>query len=86
MSEPKRYTSDPKGLYRKYAVFEAAGIGRTSPGNPILDCFVLRPQDPHARIALMAYAESVRAENPVLAQELTTWVAVHRKVDEEQPT
>ena len=48
------------GLYKKYI------IGKTN-GNPIdpeAEYFVLRfDKDPHARTALIAYAESVKSDN-----------------------
>lgn len=57
------YTPDPKGLYDKYTVLKD--------GNPVDGfTFVLRMPDPHARVALLAYAGSVKTENPTLADEI----------------
>ncbi len=57
----------PYGLVQEYVVTRADGA-------PIPDdawLFVLRyDRDPHARVALRAYAESCRGENPVLADDL----------------
>ena len=55
---------EPRGLYDKYRVTKADG----SPVDGFT--FVLRLQDPHARVAMLAYAESVRAENPILWADL----------------
>jgi hypothetical protein len=65
------YTPDNKPLYTKYRVFRAGEKGE------ILDevegfTFTLRLPDPHARKALLRYAKSVRAENPLLAAELVS--------------
>lgn len=58
------YTPDPKGLYKKYNVTERSG-------KPVEGfTFVLRLADPHARVALQAYADSVRAENFQLAADI----------------
>lgn len=54
-----------KGLYEKY------NVTRTD-GSPIKGCFVIEFKDPHARIALNAYADSVEMTNPELAQDLRT--------------
>lgn len=52
------------GVYRKFNVTRANG-------EPIEEfSFVLLVSDPHARTAMLAYAESVRAENPQLWSEL----------------
>lgn len=37
--------------------------------------FTLRPHDPHALVALRAYADSVRPTDPLLAEELDALVA-----------
>jgi hypothetical protein len=64
----------PRGLYDKYRVHR--------PGHstePLDGCFVLRPaHDPHARVALAAYAESVEPCNPALAHDLRAWLLVLR--------
>jgi hypothetical protein len=63
-----------RGLYSKYQVERLSDLeGKHD------DCwyFVLDPaHDPHALVALRAYAESARAEFPVLAADLdrTLWV------------
>lgn len=59
-----------RGLYRKYDLFRVSGDGErvslvTDP------FFVLRyTTDPHAAVALRAYADSCEADYPVLAAEL----------------
>lgn len=59
------------GLESKYEVLRH--------GQPIADCFVLRyDRDPHALVALAAYAASVRAENEVLSDDLWRMVKVFR--------
>ena len=60
----KIYTPDPNGLYEKYIVNTVGGEPLEGP------VFVLRPFDPHARVALRAYASSVESENPTLAHDL----------------
>ncbi len=57
---------EKKGLYGKYT------ITKTETGEPIEGfAFVLKPEeDPHARWALAAYANSIRDENPRLAQDI----------------
>ncbi|RJQ51448.1 MAG: hypothetical protein C4521_12355 [Actinobacteria bacterium] len=56
----------------KYRIQHADG----HPIHPDAQYFVLRlDSDPHARVAAMAYAASVRHDNPQLAGELETWVA-----------
>ena len=37
--------------------------------------FLLRPHDPHARVAIKAYADSVEETNPQLAADLREMVA-----------
>jgi len=55
------------GLYNKYNITKADG----SPMDPNAFYFVLRlDKDKHARVAAKAYAGSVRAENPSLAEQL----------------
>lgn len=62
------YTPDPNGLYEKYQVI------KLSTGEIVNDCFVLRWPDPHAHAALRAYADSVRSENSLLANDLDALV------------
>jgi hypothetical protein len=58
-------TQDRTGLFGKFVVRKSCG------GDPIAPCFVLRyDRDPHARVALLAYADSVKGENPQLAADL----------------
>lgn len=58
-----------RGLYIKYHIQKVNG-------DPISGfAFVLRIKDPHARNAMMAYAESVRKENPQLADDLEARVS-----------
>lgn len=56
-----------RGLYGKYLVFRAGGDMK-----PVTDpCFVLRyTTDPHAAVALAAYAKSCEADYPQLAADL----------------
>lgn len=63
--------TEEKGLYWKYRVEKADGR--------VIDdgakYFVLRiDTDPHARVALKAYAESVSTENPELSKDLEDWL------------
>lgn len=54
-----------EGLYHKYDVVNH------ETGEEVRDGFVLRPsRDPHALVALAAYADSVALENPTLAGDL----------------
>lgn len=81
MKDKPKYTPDPQGLYAKYHVFRRVlptadnptGVGDTVEG-PL---FVLRPYDPHARHALLAYAASVVLTNEQLARQLVDMVAEH---------
>jgi len=58
------------GLVSKYEVLRY--------GEQVEDCFVLRyDRDPHALVALAAYAASVRESNPELADDLWTLVLVN---------
>jgi len=55
------------GLYGKYKIEKADG----SPMDPDADYFFLRlDKDPHALVALSAYAESIKKENPQLCEDL----------------
>lgn len=58
-----------RGLYRKYVVYRVWPSGRwTIVAEP---CFVLKyTSDPHARVALAAYADSCEADYPLLAADL----------------
>lgn len=67
-----KYTPDPMGYYKKYT------ITRTDDDSEVEGpTFLLRPYDPHARVALAAYAASVRSTNPALAQELEYMILNH---------
>ncbi len=56
-----------KGLYSKYKVEKADG----SPIDDEAEYFVLRvDKDPHARVAVRAYARSIKKGNPKLAEHL----------------
>jgi hypothetical protein len=68
------YTPDPRGLYNKYAVCRQSDTGAYEVAGP---CFVLRPQDPHARVAMVAYALSIQQENPELASDLIALTEQH---------
>lgn len=71
---PLRQFTPPRGegLHGKYAVWN------NETGVQVSTCFVLRyDRDPHARAALLAYAESCMDENPRLALDLRA--AVSRK-------
>ena len=55
------------GLYKKYHITKADG----SPCDKDANYFVLRlDKDQHARVAALAYAESVRDENPEFARDI----------------
>ncbi|AVO21677.1 sulfatase-modifying factor enzyme [Mycobacterium phage MooMoo] len=59
-----------RGLYRKYELYRVSedGSSRYRVTDP---SFVLRyTRDPHARVALAAYADSCEAEYPALAADL----------------
>jgi len=60
-----------QGLYDKYEV------RKTDTGERVTGlAFVLLPgKDQNARVALAAYAESVRLENPALYQDIQIWLA-----------
>lgn len=59
------------GLYNKYELFR---VREDDPGHAFrvhTPFFVLRyDRDPHARVALAAYADSCAADNPMLAADL----------------
>ena len=59
------------GIYNKYTVTKSAGDG-----DPSADYFVLRiDSDIHARRAAIAYADSVKEDNPNLAFDIRQRVA-----------
>lgn len=67
---------DGKGLVQKYLVFKKEDGRWMEKESP---CFVLSPakRDQYgkaSRVALVAYAETIRGVNPKLAEDLTTWV------------
>lgn len=58
---------EKKGLYGKYNITKADG----TECDPDADYFVLRlDKDKHAREAVLAYADSVEVENPILARDI----------------
>lgn len=58
-----------KGLYDKYIVLRRDG----RPADGVF--FALKPEtDIHARVAMMAYAESCRIEKPQLSEHLVSWL------------
>lgn len=58
-----------KGLHPKY------DVRKGTTGEPVQDCFVLKPvTDPHALVALRAYAASCEADFPELAKDLNDWI------------
>ena len=60
-----------KGLYGKYIVTKTDG----EPTEPQAQYFVLRiDTDPHAQKALVAYARSIKKDNPTLAEDLIKWL------------
>lgn len=69
---------EPQGLYDKYRVQKGPH------GDDVPDCFVLQPtKDHHARVAILAYARSVKAENPKLAADLFIWLEKLEDEDDE---
>lgn len=68
------YTVDPAGFYQKYTVIRNDG----KPLEPNAQWFVLMiHKDPHAVVALQAYADSVRDTNPTLAHDLDNLVVAY---------
>jgi hypothetical protein len=64
-----------RGVYSKFRVSRTDGSH--APGGKHDGCqyFVLDlDHDPHAKAALDAYADSCRAEYPLLARDLSRWV------------
>jgi len=64
--------NDTDGFYRKFDVVYA-GTKR----EPEYPWFVLRFSDPHARVALATYADSVQEELPKLAEDLRAELRKH---------
>jgi len=63
-----------QGLYSKYIVLRKDG----KPAEGVF--FVLKPQsDIHARVAVMAYAESCKETKPKLAEDLLRWLGQTNK-------
>lgn len=63
---------DKRGLYGKFIIEKANGESI----HPDARYMVMNyAQDPHARIAVAVYADSVEAENPTLAAELRAALA-----------
>ncbi len=61
------------GLDRKYIITKTSG----KPIDPEAEYFVLRlDEDPHARVALAAYAQSVKSDNRALSFDLKQWLAL----------
>lgn len=61
------------GLYDKFCVERSDGS--STPGGKHYECeyFVLDlDHDPHARAAILAYAQSCRRDYPLLAEDLVT--------------
>jgi len=57
------------GYVKKYIISKTDG----TPTDPKADYFVLRlDKDPHAQKAILKYAESVRKDNPQLADDIHT--------------
>lgn len=67
-----------RGIYAKYRVTRTDG--KSEPGQKHADCdyFVLDlDHDPHAKAALKAYADSCRAEYPLLADDLDQMLTIY---------
>lgn len=67
LPRPRNDMQEKNGLYEKYRVYKR---GEDGVDRAVDDCFVLRWKDAHARKALRAYANSVRATNVALAADL----------------
>ena len=64
------------GWKLKYIIEKVDG----SPVDPDAEYFVLRlDKDPHARVAALAYADSVEKDNPVFATDIRNHVAAYGK-------
>lgn len=82
MNITPEYTPDPRGLVSKYIVLRRNDDG--TPGKIVEGpTFTLRPFDPHARVAMVAYAASVAKENEHLAADLIGLVKQHGCTDAE---
>lgn len=67
------------GLYDKYTVIKNGSQDQDYEA----EYFVLRiDKDPHAQKAALAYADSVKAENPHLAFDIYSRVSKHQKNQE----
>ena len=68
------YLQMMKGLYEKYYIAKTDG----SPVDDGADYFVMRlDSDPHARKGALAYADSIKEQNPHLAFEIQQRVATY---------
>lgn len=70
-------SKDTTGIHAKYTV--TRNDGKDGPGQKHHGCsyFVLDvDHDPHAHVALLAYAESCESESPELAKGLRKWVGI----------
>lgn len=71
-------SDNEQGLYGKYILSKKSG----NPIDPNARYFVLRyDEDPHARVALKAYAESCEKDNPLLSNDLM-YELLHLEADE----
>lgn len=60
-------------------LFPKFHITRAATGQPVADAFVLAPAgDPHARVAVQAYANSLRTQQPGLASDIDQWLVAAR--------
>jgi len=70
-------SAEPRGIFGKYMIAKVDG----SPVDPAADYFVLRlDTDPHARVAALAYARSVKTDNVELAKDLALLVYAYDPV------
>lgn len=69
--ETKALSNKERGIYGKYTIFRTDG--RPIPDDEFM--FVLKGTDPHALAALKAYADSCRADYPLLGFDLDMVVA-----------
>lgn len=66
-----------KGLYNKFRVERMDGSSQPGGKHDGCEYFVLDlTHDPHAKAALLAYAESCKAEYPLLSQDLRAKPAI----------
>lgn len=70
MDEYDEPVETDKGIYPKYTVFKYGTF------DPVRDfVFVLKPMtDPHARLAMAVYAESVKKDKPKLSEEMKQYL------------